>query len=183
MKERNKSGKIGLRTISLMVPALILVFVASSLWAGEGAPKAKGEGSGCPHAKGSERSLDAMKKKLDLTEEQVEQMRGIQKEFREEAAQLKDRIHTKKQAIWDLFRNPEAKDDEIIAAHKEMNLLKVEMKDKALKYRLRARSVLTPEQIRELPPGCKLGIRGWGGKCSCGHAKGKEGHKCCGVSH
>jgi Spy/CpxP family protein refolding chaperone len=182
MKERNKAGRIDRRTISLMLPALVLVFVTSSLWAQEGASKAKAEGSGCPCAKGSERCLDTMKKKLDLTEEQHTQMKGIQKESREETAQLKDRIRSKKQAIGDLFRNPDAKDDEIIAAHKEMNLLKAEMKDKALKYGLRARSVLTPEQIRELPQGCYLGIRGWGGKCSCGHGKGKEGHKCCGVS-
>ena len=183
MKERNKEGSINLRTISLMLPALILVFVTSSLWAQEGASKAKAEGSGCPYAKGSKRCLDAMKEKLDLTEEQLTQIKGIRKEFREEAAKLKDRIHSKKRAIGDLFRNPDARDDEIIAAHKEMNLLKTEMKDKALEYRLRARRVLTPEQTRELPRDCNLGIRGWGGKCSCGHGRGKEGHKCCGVSH
>jgi len=120
--------------------------------------------------------MKSLTEKLGLTEEQASRIDAIRSEYLEETTGLKAEIRAKKAAASERFRDPEASDKEIRKAQEEVASLKAKKKEAALKYRLQARAVLNPDQIRNLPEGCSLGIgcRCAGGGCgkACAGCKG-----------
>ncbi|MEW6443493.1 MAG: periplasmic heavy metal sensor [bacterium] len=169
--------------------ALIILLVGAlsggaSLWAQTSAPPAApppvsgpevgpGQGPG-PGPRGW------CMKGLNLTQEQVNKMQSLRLEFSKQTADLDSQIHKKRLDLATLLRDPQAKEDAIGAAQKELNRMMAQRDEKADAYLLKARSLLTAEQIRNLPPGCAFGF--WGGGMR-GHGGGGcgPGMKGCGM--
>jgi Spy/CpxP family protein refolding chaperone len=109
---------------------------------------------------------------LNLSKEQQEMLSALRKQQREELKPLSDHMYQKRQEMRDLYTNPAAGDAAIMAKQQELNLLRQQMQDKALQFRLEQRKIFTPEQLsklKEMPYGNGRGAcgghgRGWGGK-------------------
>jgi Spy/CpxP family protein refolding chaperone len=170
--------------IPLFTACLLLLFTASLFLAAQ----ARGETPKpvkCPYLEGRGVCAKELAAKLNLTKEQSGQIQSIRTEYQKETADLKEAIRTKKASLDERFRDPKASEKQILAAQEEVAALKAKKRQKTMQARLKARSILTPEQIRNIPPGCGLGIGGKGacggkgcGKCSCG--KNPHGKAPCG---
>ena len=102
-------------------------------------------------------------KRVNLTAEQVQQLESIKLEYQKETADLKNEIYKKDLEISGLVRDPGARDTDILELQKQRIALKAKMMEQRAEYQLKGRSLLTPEQIRQLPPeGCGLGFLGRG---------------------
>lgn len=114
-----------------------------------------------------------LKEMLGLTDEQVSKIESLRSEFLKEAIDLDAQIQKKRLELGDLFRDPQAKQEKIEAVQKELNSLTAQKHEKAQDYRLKARGVLTPEQIGKLPPGCSFGNPQAGAMCPGGPGWGR----------
>jgi len=103
-----------------------------------------------------------------LTEEQSGRIQAIRDEYGKETARIREILRAKKASLDEMFRDPKATAPQIFATQEELAALKVEKRKKTTNARLQARAVLSPEQIRALPPGYRMGIGGGGCPCGCG---------------
>jgi Spy/CpxP family protein refolding chaperone len=163
--------------------AVVTLLMAAALWAQpqeESAPpdpawggpgRGPGPGPG-PHGwcGGDMRGL---RQRLDLTDEQVTQLESLRSDFLKETIDLDAQIQKKRLELGDLFRDPQAKQEKIEAAQKELNRLTAQKQEKAQAYRLKARGLLTADQIKKLPPGCSFGIPWAGTMCPGGPGLGR----------
>ncbi len=53
----------------------------------------------------------------------------------------------------DLFRDPQADPNQILAVQREVSELESRIEERSLIFQLELRKILTPDQIRILPPG------------------------------
>ena len=180
--ERNQIGRKGRQTTNLTVfslSALLIgaLFLGGSLWAQPQDPPAGPPGyEGGPGGHGCGGGMQGLSKRLGLTEDQMTKIDSLRLEFSKETADLDAQIHKKQLDMAGLLRDPQAKEEAITAVQKDLSKLMVQREDKAHAYRLKARNLLTPEQIKNLPVGCSLGIPGGGPKgCGLGMGPGKGG--------
>ncbi len=95
---------------------------------------------------------------LSLTADQANSLRELRQAFMQDTASLRDSLRTKRMELDRLFRDATTKDAAIAAKGKELSALREEMAQKVMEYRLKARKILTPEQLGKLPVGCHLGF-------------------------
>jgi Spy/CpxP family protein refolding chaperone len=106
-----------------------------------------------------------------LTPEQQTKFQELRQKFNDETAQLRGTMLTKRLELQSLWRNPKADSKAILEKEKEFRSLQNQMKDKAVQFKLEARTILTPEQLSEFGPGLGMG-RGFGGGRMMGHGRG-----------
>jgi len=87
---------------------------------------------------------------FDLTEEQRTKIKQIQDEQWKEMKPLQERTFTKRDEIRKLWLEANPDREKIMAALKEMQTLRDQMKEKAKGFRLRLAEVLTPEQREKI---------------------------------
>jgi Spy/CpxP family protein refolding chaperone len=85
--------------------------------------------------------------KLNLTEEQTEKIRTLRESFQKDIIPLRTRIFEKKAEMRLLWMQTEPDAAGIKAKEKEIHDLMWQVLEKATDFRLRFRSVLTPEQL------------------------------------
>lgn len=107
---------------------------------------------------GDGRGLGMLAARLGLSAEQENALKALRQAFLKDTADERETLRKKRQEVDDLFRDPASKDEEIAAREKELSALRDLIAQKASEYRLKARKVLTPEQLAKLPPGCPLGL-------------------------
>ncbi len=97
--------------------------------------------------------------RLGLTDEQREEIGALRRAFLEETSELRNEIRRKRLELSGLMHDPEVGNDELSAAQKELIAMRAQMMEKAAAFHLQVRNVLTPEQVRRLPPwfGCAMG--------------------------
>ena len=105
----------------------------------------------------------------NLTPEQKANFQELGRKFKEETAQLRESLVTKRIELQSLWTNPNTDPKAIVDKEKELRDLQNQMKDKALQMKLEARKFLTPEQIQESGQG--MG-RGFGRGHMMGHGRG-----------
>lgn len=172
--ERNRA-KTGLPPFSAgVLVAVFLILFAAVSWA-QPEPESPppdpawgrpGRGPG-PHG-WCMGDMQGLRVRLGLTDEQAGKLESMRTEFLKEAIDLDAQIQKKRLELGDLFRDPQAKQEKIEAVQKELNRLTAQRQEKAQAYRLKARGLLTPEQIAKLPPGCSFGIPWSGALCPGG---------------
>jgi Spy/CpxP family protein refolding chaperone len=113
-------------------------------------------------------------KKLNLTPEQKARFQELRRKFIEENAQLIGGLVAKRLELRSLWTDPKADSQAILAKEKELRDFQNRMRDKIVRYRLEARSSLTPEQIE------KLGMMGGMG---FGFGRGFHHHHGQGMTH
>jgi Spy/CpxP family protein refolding chaperone len=83
---------------------------------------------------------------LNLTPEQTQKMQTLRETHFKETIPLRNEIMSKKielQSLW-IQANPDQ--EKILAKQREINAVKAQLQEKAIKHRLEMRQVLTPEQ-------------------------------------
>jgi Spy/CpxP family protein refolding chaperone len=141
--------------------AFLLILALIAVSAAIGQPRGTAS-----HEKTGGGGFDKFAAQLGLTPDQEATLKGLRQEFRTETAGIRESLRTKWQELSALFRDPKAKDEDIIAKRRELSALRDQIGQKAVEYLLKARKVLTPEQLAKLPEWGQLGI-------GPGHWKGR----------
>jgi zinc resistance-associated protein len=92
-----------------------------------------------------------------LTPEQQTKLQELHQKFNDETAQLRGSILAKRLELQSLWTNPKADPKAILEKEKELTSLQDQLRDKAVQFRLEARSLLTPEQIDQFGSGWGMG--------------------------
>jgi Spy/CpxP family protein refolding chaperone len=104
-----------------------------------------------------------------LSPEQKEQMRELRRKFLDEAASVLGSFLAKRIELRALWSDPKADPSAIETKERQAADLLRQIREKALKYRLQARSLLTPDQISRFQGGQWLfRAPGMGGGCGPG---------------
>ena len=109
--------------------------------------------------------------KLNLTADQKAKIEDLQVAHQKATRPIRDKIFDKSVELRKLWLAAEPDKGKIMAAQKEMNVLREEMQTKATELRLDIRKVLTPEQ------NAKLAETGWGRGSGFGPRGGMRGHQ------
>ena len=137
--------------IALGLLALVLTGVSYVFAGAPGFGPGNGPGN-CPGYRGV----------TNLTSEQQAQLQDLRQKHRNEAVPLRDQMFNLRQELRALWADPKADPQVITAKEKELNVLRNQMRENAVQFKLEARSFLTPEQISSFASGCGRGGRGHG---------------------
>ncbi len=133
-----------------VVTALLLTASLALAWGpgyGRGAGFAAPAAYGCLYAPN-----------FNLTAEQSGKLSSLQQQFLNETMPLRNELAAKSLELRSLMVQPSPNSALISAKQKEIFELQQKMQEKSLAYQTNARSLLTPQQIAQLPPGCGLGF-------------------------
>jgi Spy/CpxP family protein refolding chaperone len=106
-----------------------------------------------------------------LTPEQQAKFQELRQKFNDETTQLRGTILTKRLELQSLWTNPKADPKAILDKEKELGTLREQLRDKAVRFKLEARNVLTPEQLAQFGSGWGMGP-GFGHGHRRGHGYG-----------
>ena len=95
---------------------------------------------------------------LRLTNVQNEAILGIQDKFIRETASTQKELNSGFLALQTILNKPIVDDAAIIAKRNEIIAIQNKLQEKAFKYGLEIKTILTPEQVALLPPGCVMGF-------------------------
>jgi len=95
----------------------------------------------------------------DLTSEQQTQLQDLRQKHRNEALPLRNQLFALRQELRALWAAPKADPQVITAKEKELDVLRNQMRENAVQFKLEARSFLSPEQISSFGSGCGRGGR------------------------
>ena len=83
---------------------------------------------------------------LNLTPEQTQKLQTLREGFFKETIPLRNEMMTKRLELRTLWSQPKPDQEKILGKQREVNALRAQLQEKATKYRLEGRSILTPEQ-------------------------------------
>ena len=100
-------------------------------------------------------------RQLNLTEEQTVKLQALRESFLRETLVWRDQLVIKRFDLRDLIRDPQSDPNQVLAKQREVSDLESKIQERAVLHQLEMRKVLTPEQIKLLPPW--FGTGGFGG--------------------
>ena len=104
-----------------------------------------------------------------LTEEQIKAIESLQRAYREEAAQKYRDLMAKRVELQHYASDINIKSQDLMERHKKLLLLQTELETLSFAYQLKARSLLTKEQLERLPQDCLLEMEiGYGTRMGIG---------------
>ncbi len=108
-------------------------------------------------------------RQLNLTAEQMARLQEMRESYLRDTLVWRNELVIKRFDLRDLWRNPQVEPNQVLAKQREISELESKIQERAVLYQLEMRKVLTPEQIRLLPPGFGFGgfrgrwmMPGWG---------------------
>ncbi len=90
--------------------------------------------------------------RLNLTEEQSARIQELRESYLKDTLEWRNELMIKRFVLRDLLQNPQSDANTAIARQREISELESKIQERALLYHLEIRKILTPEQIRMLPP-------------------------------
>ena len=93
---------------------------------------------------------------LALTETQVKALEGLQRDYTVEAVPLRSELISLRFELRHLIRDPNVQSRVLFERQKKISDLDVRLDNLSLSYQVRARSILTKEQLEQLPEDCSL---------------------------
>lgn len=96
-------------------------------------------------------------RQLNLSEEQVVRLQGLRESCLRDTLVWRNELVIKRFDLRDLLRNPQADPQQVLAKQREISELESKIQERAVLHQLEMRKVLTPEQIKLLPPGFGFG--------------------------
>ena len=102
-------------------------------------------------------SMEDWARQLNLTEEQTGRLQAIRESYLRETLVWRDELMVKRFDLRDLLNNPQSDPHKALAKQREISELESKIQERAVLYQLEMRKVLTPEQIKLLPPGFGFG--------------------------
>ncbi len=103
--------------------------------------------------------------RLHLTEEQTAKLQELRESYLRDSLPWRNELVIKRFDLRDMLRDPQSDSNAILAKQREISQLESKIQERALLYHIEMRKVLTPEQIKLLPPpGWEMHGpgRGWG---------------------
>lgn len=97
-------------------------------------------------------------RRLNLTEEQTIRLQKLRESYLRDTLVLRNELVIGRFDLKDLLENPQAEPDQVLAKQREVSSLESKLQERTVLYQLEMRQVLTPEQIKLLPPA--FGFRG-----------------------
>ena len=91
-------------------------------------------------------------RQLNLTEEQTVKLQALRESFLRETLVWRDQLVIKRFDLRDLFRDPQSDPNQVLAKQREISELESKIQERVVLHQLEMRKVLTPEQIKLLPP-------------------------------
>ena len=90
----------------------------------------------------------------NLTSEQEKEIQELRQKHFSEVAPLREKMVSLRQALRALWSDPKADSKAIQEKTKEMSALRDQLQEKMVQFRLDARNLLTPDQIKAIGGGC-----------------------------
>ena len=94
----------------------------------------------------------------DLTEEQAGAIANLQLTYAAEAIPLRMELMSLRLELRHLFRNPNVQPSILLELQRKISELQTRLDDLSLSYQIKARSILTKEQLEQLPPDFSMGM-------------------------
>jgi Spy/CpxP family protein refolding chaperone len=114
-------------------------------------------------------------RQLNLTEEQTAKLQALRESYLRSTLVWRDSLVIKRFDLRDLLRDPQSDSSQVMAKQREISDLESKIQERAVLHQLEMRKVLTPEQIKLLPPWFGTGgFRGHRMMPSGGPGKGRE---------
>jgi len=104
--------------------------------------------------------LERLAKELNLADEQVSSLKGLREAFMRDTLEWRNDLAIKRLDLQDLLRQPQADTNQVLNRQREVSDLESKIQERMVLFQLDIRKVLTPEQIKLLPPG--WGFSGFG---------------------
>jgi Spy/CpxP family protein refolding chaperone len=96
--------------------------------------------------------LEKMAKDLNLTGGQIAALQKLRLGFLSDTLPWRNDLVIKRMDLQDLLRQPQADSEQVLSKQREVSALESKIQERMVIYQLEIRKVLTPEQIRLLPP-------------------------------
>jgi Spy/CpxP family protein refolding chaperone len=105
-------------------------------------------------------SQDACWKSSDLvlTEEQKRALESLQRDYTAEAVPLRRELMSLRFELRYLIRDPNVQPKILLDRQKKISELQAKLDNLSLSFQIKGRSILTKEQLEQLPEDCLLGI-------------------------
>jgi Spy/CpxP family protein refolding chaperone len=114
-------------------------------------------------------------RQLNLTDEQMARLQELRESYLGDTLAWRNELVIKRFDLRDLLHNPQADVNQVLAKQREVSALESKIQERAVLYQLEMRKVLTPDQIKLLPPGFGFGgFRGQGMMRGRGRGMGRE---------
>ncbi len=142
---------MGLRVFCFLAGLLLL----ASASFGQGRPEGKGPEAhgGRPMMGPMANPLERLARDLNLTEEQIANLQDLRQGFLRDTLPWRNDLVIKRMVLEDLLRQPQADSNQVLSKQREVSELESKIQERMVSYQLGIRKMLTPEQIRLLPPG------------------------------
>lgn len=102
---------------------------------------------------------------MNLSAEQHAKIQELRNSFFKDTTGLRSEIFKKDQELDALMLEPAAEPEKAGKLQEEISALQGQMEQKKLQAEFKVRKVLTPDQLKQLPPGCDMGIGMCGRGC------------------
>jgi Spy/CpxP family protein refolding chaperone len=96
-------------------------------------------------------------KQLNLTDEQVARLQELRESYLGDTLAWRNELVINRFDLRELLHNPRADANQVLAKQREVSALESKIEERAVLYQLEMRKVLTPDQIKLLPPGFGFG--------------------------
>ena len=97
-------------------------------------------------------SMDDWLRRLNLSDEQSARIKELQESYFKDTLPWRNDLVGKRFELKDMFRNSQVEPNQILAKQREISELESKIQERGLLHQLEVRKVLTPEQIKLLPP-------------------------------
>ena len=116
---------------------------------------------------------------MNLSAEQSAAIQELRNSFFKDTTSLRTELFKKDQELDVLMLEPNAELEKAAKLQQEISEMQAQMEQKRLQAEFKVRKVLTPDQVKQLPPGCGMGIGMCGRNCGmmpgCGMGMGMGG--------
>jgi Spy/CpxP family protein refolding chaperone len=154
-----------------IVLGFLLLSMLAAVALGQGTQE--GKGPEFPDRKGMmgppHHPMQDWARQLNLTDEQMARIQELRESYLRDTLVWRNELVIKRFDLRDLLHNPQADVNQVLAKQREVSALESKIQERAVLYQLEMRKVLTPDQIKLLPPGFGFGgfrgrqmMPGWG---------------------
>jgi Spy/CpxP family protein refolding chaperone len=105
-------------------------------------------------------SFEELARDLNLSPEQVANLQRLRESLFQDTLGWRNELVIKRFDLQDLLRQPQADTNQVLSKQREVSELESRIQERMVLYQLEMRKVLTPDQIKLLPPA--MGPPGYG---------------------
>lgn len=132
--------------VCMLVLGMLVLATASYAFGPGGGMGGRG---GCDDCIGGPGSGQGGLRNLNLSKDQADKMWQLKEKFRTDTRDSRYQMFQARRDLRDLYADPKTDQNALLAKQKEVNALQQKMQDKMAEMKVAARSILTPEQLKQ----------------------------------